>query len=74
MTDKYFSIHLIVKNIEESISFYTDILDFELIKTRGEPIFFAHLDNNDVVLYLSSVGVRGDSMLRKNKGLGNREN
>ncbi|MCD4656322.1 MAG: VOC family protein [Planctomycetes bacterium] len=70
MTDKTFSIHLIVNKLEESISFYTEILEFKLMKTRGEPIFFAYLDNNVISLYLSSVGTRGDSLLRKSKGLG----
>ena len=70
MTNQTFSVHLIVNDIEESISFYTDILEFKLINTRGEPIFFAQLDNGIIVLYLSSVGTRGDSLLRKSKGIG----
>ncbi len=70
MTNKTFSVHLIVNDLEESISFYTDILEFKLIQTRGMPIFFAQLDNGIIVLYLSSVGARGDSLLRKKKGIG----
>ena len=65
-----FSVHLIVRKVEQSIDFYTTVLDFELKKSKGAVPVFAKLSAGSVDLYLSAVGVRGDSLLEKNKGMG----
>ena len=70
MFDDSFSVHLIVKDVEQSIDFYTSVLKFAVIERKGEPSFFAILEAGPAKLHLSAVGVRGDSLLEKTKGLG----
>jgi len=70
MTNNQFSIHLIVNDLSESLNFYTDILNFKLVNLRGEPPFFAQLSSDSMHVHLSEVGARGDSLLKKSKGIG----